>query len=785
MVRSHRQRLGMTQDELAETTGLSVRNVRNLEAGRTSSPRPATVRLLADAFGLTGVGRERFNAIAAGESVAQPDPAALRVPSQLPADVSAFTGRGDQLRQLDSWQAAAGNQPTAPVISAIVGTAGVGKSALALHWAHRNAELFTDGQLYLNLRGYDPDMPVTAADALARLLAALGVAGGDIPLDQEDRANRYRSEVADRSLLIVLDNAASGDQVRPLLPGTGSCTVMVTSRDSLGGLVALNGARRLDLDLFPLGDAVTLLRRLIGPRVDAEPESAKVLSEQCVRLPLALRIAAELAVSRDSHPLSDLAQELRDRQHRMEMLDGGEPHARVRTVFSWSVQHLPPDVARAFRLLGLHPGPDTDPYAAAALIGVPLEHARRALSVLGRAHLVHVTGPDRHSMHDLLRSYACHLGVREDTDQSRQAAIARLFDYYLAAAAAAMDSWYPAEKHRRPRIPVTTAPFPGLTDPDKAHAWLDTELSCLVAMAVHAATHGRQAQTIRLSAILYRYLNGGHYAEALTIHGHAHNAAEQIGDLAAQGYALRSLGAVHARLGRYESAGRYNEGAVELFRQVDDTTGRAIALDNLGATERRLGRYESAVRCHEDALALFGKMGDETGQASALNGLGNAEEQLGRHEVAAGHYRQALRLCRKLSDVHGQATVLDGLGTVHISLGQPDRARRYLMQALALYRKSGEQAGEAWTLNSLGDAARSVGDHMAARTHHTAALALAEATGTRDQQARALAGLGWASQSIDDTTRATEFFENALLLYADLGMPEAEHVRGHLAALAG
>ena len=308
-----------------------------------------------------------------------PRPEAPRVvPAQLPADVDVFTGRVGELADLDRLltttptQAGArevgGGSSTAVVISAVSGTAGVGKTALALRWAHRVRGGFPDGQLYVNLRGYDPDQPLSAADGLARFLRALGVAGAEIPLEVDERAASYRSLLDGRRILIVLDNAATVEQVRPLLPGTPSALVVVTSRDALVGLVARDGARRLDLDLLPPEDAVVLLGVLIGGRVAAEPDAAAALAGQCARLPLALRIAAELAAARPTISLAGLVEELADEQRRLELLDaGGDPRTAIRAVFSWSYLHLPSETARAFRLLGLHPGPDLDPYAAAAL----------------------------------------------------------------------------------------------------------------------------------------------------------------------------------------------------------------------------------------------------------------------------------------------------------------------------------------------------------------------------------------------------------------------------------
>jgi hypothetical protein len=341
--------------------------------------------------------------------------------------VHAFTGREEELIELDRLLATtehAGStwEPTAVVIAAVSGTAGVGKTALAVRWAHRARSRFPDGQLYVDLRGYDPEQPVSAADALGGFLAALGVAAHEIPPAVDDRAARYRTEITGRRMLVMLDNAATVDQVRPLLPGAASCFVLVTSRDSLAGLIARHGAHRIELDLLPLPDAVTLLRTLLGRRVLAEPAAAATLAEQCARLPLALRVAAELAASRPAASLGQIVADLADHRHRLDLLDaGGDRHTAVRTVFSWSYRHLPAQAARAFRLLGLYPGSDLDPQAAAALTDTSVDGARQLLDLLARAHLIqparrHASDTSRYGMHDLLRAYATQLSSPEDAD---------------------------------------------------------------------------------------------------------------------------------------------------------------------------------------------------------------------------------------------------------------------------------------------------------------------------------------------------------------------------------
>ncbi|MFL6074508.1 MAG: AfsR/SARP family transcriptional regulator [Mycobacteriales bacterium] len=757
----------------------------------------------------------------ATQPAAPAEPAPRPVPAQLPGDVPAFTGRQDELATLDRLLVKDGrDRSTAVVISAVSGTAGVGKTALAVHWAHQVADRFPDGQLYVNLRGYDPDQPMAPADALARFLEPLGVAGKSVPADLDERAARYRTEIAGRRMLVVLDNAATVEQVRPLLPGTPSAVVLVTSRDSLAGLVAMHGAHRLDLDLLDPAEALALLRRLVGQRVDLEPEAAATLADQCARLPLALRVAAELAVSRPATALADLADELRDQRRRLELLDaGGDPRAAVPAVFSWSLQHLSPDAARAFRLLGPHPGPDADAYATAALAGTGLERARRVLDTLARAHLAHPTTPGRYGMHDLLRAYATSLC----DDGETAAALGRLFDYHLYAAAAAMDALYPAESHRRPRVPAPGSPTPDLADPDTARSWLEAELPCLVTACAHMAAHGWPAHAVRLSAILYRHLDGGYYTEALAIHAQARQAAGRLGDRAAEGLALLGLGTAHERLGRHGPATEHLQQALELYRQAGDQVGQARALtnlgnveqrigrygdsadhhqqalaryqqagdrtgeahayNNLGLVEQRLGRYAAAVEHHRQALALFRRSGDRTGEAYALDNLGNAEERQGRYAVAAGHHQQALDLCRQLGNRAGEAWARYNLGVVHTSLGRPDQAVEYHRRTLEDFREIGDRYGEAWALNGLGEAARAVARPAEAVTRHLAALAAAVETGARDQVARAHAGLGHAHHALNRPARARQHYTLALDLYTELGMPEADGVRTALSAL--
>jgi DNA-binding SARP family transcriptional activator/Tfp pilus assembly protein PilF len=665
------------------------------------------------------------------------------VPAQLPGDVTAFTGRADELAELDHLLAGAAAQPRAVTIAVVSGTAGVGKTALALRWARQAAGSFPDGQLYVNLRGYDPGQPVLPADALAGFLRGLGMTGQDIPPGEDERAAAYRSLLDGRRVLVVLDNAASVEQVRPLLPGCPSCLVVVTSRDSLAGLVARHGAHRLNLDILPLGDAIRLMRTLVGDRVDAEPRAAAALAGHCARLPLALRVAAELAAANPGSRLGELASELADEQRRLDLLDaGGDGRTAVRGVFSWSYRHLPAGAARAFRMAGLHPGPHFDSYAVAALTGMTATQARDVLTVLARAHLVHPAGAGRYGMHDLLRAYAGQLATAQDRPDSRDAALTSLYDYYQGTAASAMDTLVPAERHYRPLIPAVRTPVPPVAGPDEARRWLDAERAALLAVAAHTATGAAPGYATRLAATLYRYLEtGGHYAEAMIMHSHALDAARLLGDRAAEATALTNLGIISWRQGRYLEATGRHEQALAASVEIADIKGEAVALANLGAVHERQGRHERAAGCHQRALGLFRAADDRSGEARALANLGSVAGRQGHYETAVSWYQQALGVFRESGDQAGEASALPDLGVAYHRQGRHEQAFGCYHQALALFRVSGDRIGEAEALNGLGEVLLSAGRPDEARVEHTAALALASQIGDQYEQARAHSGL--------------------------------------------
>ncbi len=750
---------------------------------------------------------------------ASPHEAEPAVPRELPALVHHFTAREAELDQLSALATVADGRALA--ICAVGGMAGVGKTALAVQWAHRVAHRFSDGQLYVNLRGYDLDQPMAAADALAGFLRTLGVAGTDIPDGVEDRARLYRSKLAGRRMLVLLDNARGGEQVRPLLPGDPGCVTVVTSRDTLAGLVATDGAQRLELDVLPLVDAVALLRTLIGARADDDPESTAQLAGLCAQLPLALRIAAELAATRPAVGLATVVAELE--ADRLDLLTAGEDRADARAVFSWSVRQLPEEVAVAFALIGLHPGADLDMYAVAALTGTTAGQARLALSTLHRASLVQRSAVSRYCLHDLLRAYAREQAAARDTDGQCHRALTGLFDYYLDAAVAAMDVLYPAEAHLRPRASVTALAVPDMPGEADARAWLDAERANLTVMVAHCAEHDWPRHATGLAGTLFRYLmNGSYVPEARTIYSHALQAARRSGDLLAEAEALNGVGCIDILQGRHHNAVGPLKASAELYRQCGDRVGQARVLQNLGGTQAHLQNHKAAARYHRDAIAAYQDAGDILGAARALSDLAAAETDLGCYDQAAEHLRralpvlgeakdrvfeaialsrigelsvacgqlaqaaeffeQALDIQRCLDHRTGVADQLLNLGDVSLRLGNSGQAMVHLKQALARYRETGQQEGEIRTLRSLAQALHQAGQPAAARAELETAARLAAQAGNRYQQASAHRDLAEIHHSAGDDKAARHHWKRALTLYTELGTPEAHHVRSRLSA---
>ncbi len=743
------------------------------------------------------------------------DRAARReVPAQLPVDVRGFVGREAELVELDGLLSA-----EAPVvISAVAGTAGVGKTALAVRWAHRVRDRFPDGQLYVDLRGYGPDEPVLAADALAGFLRALGLDGAAIPEDLAERAARFRTLVDQRRMLVLLDNARTVEQVRPLLPASPSCFTLVTSRDSLAGLVVRHGAHRLVLDRLSPADAVGLLRELLGARVDAEPAAVGSLVERCARLPLALRITAELVRSRPGRAVGELVGELAEAQDALDLLDvDGDPHTAVRAVFSWSYRQLDPAVAGVFRLLGLHPGHDIDAHAVAAAAGTGLRETRRALDVLVRAHLVDRTPGDRYQPHDLLRAYAAELAEATDSATDRDAALTRLFGYYLATASAAMNVIAPHEAERRPKVAAPDAESPVFDSYDAAFGWLDRERANLLA----TTQHGEPDYVVKVSDTVWRYLSIGRYHDdAITLHTSALHAAQALGDTAAEADAGRVLGAAKLRVGLLPQAAEHLEQALALYRQVGDRFLQGSSLNNLGIVHWRRGALAAAADCFRRALALFKDAGVEHLGSPAMNNLARVLCIVGRYDEALDLHERGLVIARDAGNPSHEANALCGKAEVNTAIGRYQQALDDARQAVTVAQNAGHRVLAGAALCVLGTAHRQLGDHGLAVHHLESALRIARAVGDpydliaalsglaaahasagnpsealqlyrevlttengqahQDEFAHAFAGIGDVHAGLGEHDHAREYWQRALVIYRRLGMPQVDAVAARL-----
>jgi tetratricopeptide (TPR) repeat protein/transcriptional regulator with XRE-family HTH domain len=736
LVRAQRRRLGLSQEELAERIRVSPRTIGNLETGRIAAPRPATVRLLADAFGLTGPERDRFCQAAVPAPAQEPHPLpapAPLVPGQLPPDVATFAGRADQLERLTELL---DRGRSALVITAIGGTAGVGKTALAVHWAHQVAHRFPDGQLYVNLRGFDAGgQAMTPTEALRGFLDALGATSGQVPTDLGGQVARYRSLVAGKRVLVLLDNARDAEQVRPLLPGAPSALAMVTSRNQLTALVASDGAHPLALDLLTVEEARELLCRRLGPeRVSAEPRAAGEIIRTCARLPLALAIAAA-RVQQTGFPLASVAAELDEAGQRLDALDAGDASSQVRAVLSWSYRALSRPARRLFRLLGLHPGPDVSMAAAASLAGLAPAEARRLLGELTRTSLLGEHAPGRYALHDLLRVYAAELAKATETGQERRTALGRLLDHYVHNAYAAERLLYP---HRAP-IPLPPAsPNPAVsaerpTDQARALAWMTVEHPVLVGMLRLAVEARSDAPAFQLAWALDTFLERqGHWHELVDAWRLATEAAERLGDPTVQAYAHSLLAYADGLLRRFADAHTHLQHALDLYAAAGDRIGQAHIHQQLAILWERQDQPDKALLQGRQGLALYQEVGNRRGQAVALNSLGWQHALLGDHAEALRCCHRALALFQQLGDGFGEAHAWDSLGYPHSQLGDHVRATDCYQRALALYRDFGDRYNEAASLARLGDAHLAAGDPDCARSAWAAALEIFTGLGQPD-----------------------------------------------------
>ena len=645
------------------------------------------------------------------------------VPRQLPPPPRHFAGRQAELRALTRFLEESAGPGRTVVVSAIDGTAGIGKTALAVSWAHRVADRFPDGQLYVNLRGFDPaGTPMEPGEALRGFLDALGVPPRRVPSGLDAQTGLYRTLLADRRMLVVLDNAADVSQVLPLLPSSPTALVLVTSRNRLASLVAAQGAHPLALDLLSPADARELLARHLGPaRLAAEPAAAAAIIQRCAQLPLALSILAARAATQPEVPLAALVAELDATPDALDAFDTGDRAMDVRAVFSWSYRRLGAGAARLFRLLGPHPGPDIGVPAAASLAGVPVAEARAHLAELARAHLVEkhpVEGDSRsrYRCHDLLRTYATELSGTADTEAGRRAATHRVLDHYLHTATAAALLLYP-HRHSIDLAPLQPGAAPaGLATVAEALAWFDAEHAVLMAAVDRAAADGFDRHAWQLPQTLTHYLErSGRWYDWLSAQQVALAATRRLADPAGQARIHRSMAGACARLGRSDEAHTHLRAALDLFVALGDRVAEANVHGDMAEAFGLAGRYREAVAENQRALELHRAIGNRVGEAGALNGIGWYSALLGEYERALECCQAGLAVQVELGDRHSQGNTLDSIGYAQHHLGRYADAVESYEAALVALRETGDRYNEAVTLGHLGDTRAAAGDHAAAR----------------------------------------------------------------------
>jgi tetratricopeptide (TPR) repeat protein/transcriptional regulator with XRE-family HTH domain len=784
LLRELRVAAQLTQEELAEAAGLSPRTVSDLERGVSQKAHKDTARLLADALHLIGAARVRFEAVARGRGPGDAGSGAAALATRtLPRDIASFTGRQGELAQLA--EAAAGIGGVVG-IHAIGGMAGVGKTTFAVHAAHWLADRFPGGQIFLPLHGHTPgQQPVDPGDALASLLLTLGVPAAQIPPGLEARMALWRDRLAGQQLLLVLDDAASSDQVLPLLPGSGGSLVLVTSRRHLS---ALEDATAVSLDTLPPGEAARLLVRLAG-RAGLSPDEPPVaeLTRLCGYLPLAIGMVARQLHHHPAWSVAGRAAELASARDRLELMT--TENLSVAAAFNLSYADLTEAEQRLFRRLGLHPGADIDAYAAAALDGTGLAAARRGLEALYDQHLIAEPAQGRYRLHDLIREHARALAERADPDGDRDQATARLLDYYQHTAVRANAL---IARVARPAL-VTAgsarpAAAPALPDREQALVWARVERASLLACLDRATETAQHARVIALTAGLAGLLRrDGPWAEAISRHTAAVQAARRLGDRLGQANALTDLGAVRRLMADYPAAAQALEQALDVYRDLGNRLGQAGALYELGTTRRVIGNYPAAAQALEQALDLYRDLGNQPGQAGALTELGVVRLMTGEFPAAARALEQALGL--HLDDQLGRAGALKDLGTVRRLTGEFPAAVQALEQALGIYRDLRYPLGQANTLTELGAVRLMTGQCPGAARDLEEALSIAVDLGDRLGQANALTSLGDVRRMTGDYPAAARDLEQALGIYRDLGDPggevEALNKRGTVHRLSG
>jgi DNA-binding SARP family transcriptional activator/Tfp pilus assembly protein PilF len=711
------------------------------------------------------------------------------VPCQLPPDVGDFTGRDEPLTRLRGLlDREPGSPTTSMVVCAISGAAGVGKTALAIHAAHRLAERFPDGQLYVNLQGATSGLrPLHPLGVLGRFLRALGVEDSAIPTEVDEAAASFRSQVASHRLMVVLDNAHDAAQVTPLLPASPLSAVLVTSRRTLA---SLDGAHHLHLDVLADQEAVELLGRLAGQqRIAREPQATTQLARWCGGLPLALRIAGARLAARPGWPIMALAERLADAQRRLDELELAE--LGIRASFQVSYQELaasadPLDraAAGAFSLLGVLDSPDVGVTVAARLLDQPQRVAERVLERLVDAHLLETPCPGRYRLHDLLRLYTRELARELYPEHERAAALHRAFAFYVATAWRTLSLLRPGDYRLARADDRWSKGGLEFTDDTAALGWLEAErANLLAAVQQAAATLGVPATiAVQLAQALYGFfLVHSYWQDWEQVNQTAVLAARRVGDRAGEAQAHNDLGVAYWRLGRYDQALACHQQSLAIRRELGDCHGQAASLGNLGLVHEQQGRYDQALACLQESLTIDRELGNRCGQANSLGNLGWLYERQGRYDQALACLQESLSIRRELGDRYGQAAILNDLGIVYQRQEGFDQALVCLQESLAIDRELSDRYAQATSLNDLGIVHQRQGRYDQALACQRESLTIRRELGDPHGQAETLRELGVTLRTLGRPGEARTYWQQALAIFEELQSAHADQVRALLA----
>jgi tetratricopeptide (TPR) repeat protein len=695
-------------------------------------------------------------------------------PRQLPLDVPDFTGRGEELAQLDALVDGE-DHDISPVVVAITGMPGVGKTALAIHWSHRMTGRFPDGHLFIDLRGYSERAALSAQEALGQALRALGVPGRRIPADPDELAALYRTQLAARKMLVVLDDAASSSQVYPLIPGTSSCLVVVTSRNHLGGLVARAGARTVPLDVLPAGEALDLVGVVAGrARTEAEPEASAKLIQLCARLPLALRIAAANLAIRPQQTVADTVRALTEGDRLSRLTIGDDLGGAVGATFDLSYRGLSDELRRAFRLLGLIEGPTFTSKATGALLAVTPEAARQLLRRLEAANLLQAVRDDRYRLHELLREYARRCTADADDPLVRESAIQRMAIWYLSSAQQAARF---IDRYRRTIRQELTEP-PGnveAVERDRHLNWFVLERANLIAVIRQASRYRWDQLTWESADAVYDFLElRRHSADNLEVHRLGLQAAQRERHHFAQFFMYHHLALSYRELGQYRLAFAEAKYAYEISRRIQDRYGAACALDDFARIHYPIGEYKEALKTAQEALRIRRDIGDRHGEATTLDTLSIVYLRLSQYQEAWNHADAALAIHHELGDRRGEGETVDNLARIHKGWGRQKKALACAERALAIRRELGDRHGEAETLALLGSLHLSVGRLPLAQQSVDGALLIFRRIADPHGEGKALGHLSVIHRRLgryDDAMRAAL---EALDVFQELGDPHGE-----------